>query len=459
MPARINWWLAIAASMAVGLTSGLAGAKDATPPDAGKGAPEKAFHKVKNEYQQHAHNRKPAERIAALKLLEDFPSAEAADLIYITLLGDHSDEVRQAAVSLLASWRDRGDVSAQLLQHMTASTRKDGMDRRAATALRALAGTEDDDLQNRLLKYLDEFLGTPHIDQFLLHEMIDSESPRGDAGENARMLALFARTKFFESHFGFRRCTVQALMQMKSKDALTQLVNLLPRLNGLAQFDAVSHLVIATGQNFGVDAGKWQAWWAQRDDEARENDQARIPPAGSYIKVREYYGIPICSRRVVFVLDTSGSMRGKKIGAAQAELIRAVRDLPADVEFSIIAFDNSVRVWQNTLMPATEEMKQIAVNFVLDQQARNNTASFDALEAAFGLDPEAIYFVSDGAPHGGKIEVPADIVATISKWNRVRRISIHSIGIDTKSDKSANPFSRFMKALAQANWGVYRAVN
>ena len=96
---------------------------------------------------------------------------------------------------------------------------------------------------------------------------------------------------------------------------------------------------------------------------------------------------------------------------------------------------------------------------VLEQEARNNTASYDALEAAFELDPEAIYFLSDGAPRGGKIDAPGEIVSSLSGFNRVRRVSIHSIGIDTKSDTSVNPFARFMKALADANWGIYKAVD
>jgi hypothetical protein len=342
---------------------------------------------------------------------------------------------------------------------MTTATRKDGMDLKAIGALRALAGTEDAALQERVLKYLDEFLGTPQVDQFLLHEMIDAESPRGDAGEMLRMLVLFSRAQFFDADFGFRRCTLQGMAQVKSKDALTHLINLLPRLKGLVQFDVVTHLVVSTGQNFGDDAAKWKAWWAMHQNQPEALEKPKIPPVGSYGKFGDYYGIPICAKRVVFVLDTSGSMRGGKIEAAQTELIRAVRELPREVSFSIVAFDSTVRIWQRELVPATEQMKQIAVNVVLEQQARNDTASYDALEAAFGLNPEAIYFLSDGAPRGGKIDAPGDIIATISKWDRVRRISIHSIGIDTKADQSVNPFARFMSALADANWGIYRAVD
>src|SRR5438477_169454 len=87
-----------------------------------------------------------------------------------------------------------------------------------------------------------------------------------------------------------------------------------------------------------------------------------------------------------------------------------------------------------------------------DAASRKDTATYDALEAAFDLEPEAIFLLSDGAPQGGKIDNPAEIVASVSTGNRVRRLSIHSIGIDTR-DAAVSPFARFMKGLAEANWG------
>jgi uncharacterized protein YegL len=161
---------------------------------------------------------------------------------------------------------------------------------------------------------------------------------------------------------------------------------------------------------------------------------------------------------VVFVLDTSASMRGGKIEAAKSELMRVIKELPKEVYFSVIAFDGSIRVWQRDLVPATEQMKHIAVNVVLEQPLGPKTASYDALEAAFELNPEAIYFLSDGAPVGGKIDDPGEIVGTISGVNRVRRVSIHSVGVDTNIP-SAAIFARFMKSLAESNWGVYKPVN
>ena len=149
-------------------------------------------------------------------------------------------------------------------------------------------------------------------------------------------------------------------------------------------------------------------------------------------------------------------MRGAKIDAAKTELIRAIKELPKEVYFDVIAFDNTVRVWRPELVAADEQAKRVAANVVLEQPLKFKTASYDALEAAFGLNPEAIYFLSDGAPFGGKIDDPKTIISTISEINRVRRVSIHAIGVATNL---SSILESFMKGLAAANWGIYKPVN
>ncbi|MBI3865137.1 MAG: VWA domain-containing protein [Planctomycetia bacterium] len=425
---------------------------------AAKAPTDKAFKLAKKDFQQKVHAKKSADRAAALRLLADFPIPDSADLVYVTLLDDRAEEVRRPAIEFLYSLRDRSDVTDKLLQRMTATTRKDGMDVRAIGTLQALGGTEDDQLQFKVLDYLNEFLGTPQADQYQLHGMIDELSREKADAEVMRMLMLFTRTELFNRHFGFRRCVVQGLFEIKEREAITHLINLLPRFKGLVQFDVVTHLVAATGQDFGDDAGKWKQWWTENQGKTTADDKPKIPPMSQYGKFGEYHGIPICAKRVVFVLDTSLSMRGAKIDAAKAELIRAIRALPKEVNFSVISFDNTVRIWQRELVSATEQMKHIAVNVVIEQPLGSNTASYDALEAAFSLEPEAIFFLSDGAPMGGKIDDPKQIVHDLSSLNRVRRISVHSIGVDTNLAGAAI-FARFMKSLAETNWGIYKAVN
>jgi len=443
---------------AAGLATSEIGAKDGSRPATAKAPPDPAFAKVKKDFQQKIHAKKPADRIAALKLLEDFPTGDAAELLYVTLLDDKSSDVRQAAVALLAAWRDRSEVTDKLLARMNSASRKSGMDIRAVGALQALAGTENEGLQSGLLKYLDEYLGQPQSNQFALHEMIDAQSARGEPAEALRMLMLFTRAQFFNGHFGYRRCLVQGLMEVKDLEALTHLIDLLPKFKGLVQYDVVSHLIAATGQNFGDDAAKWKSWWARNRGQKQVVEKPKNPSIGNYGNYGEYYGIPICAKRVVFVLDTSLSMKGARIDAAKTELIRAIKALHKEVFFDVIAFDNTVRVWQSELVPASEPMKQLAVNVVIEQPLKFKTASYDALEKAFELDPEAIFFLSDGAPFGGKIDAPAAILATIGEWNRVRRVSIHSIGVGVKEPK-AEVYAAFLRDLAEKNWGIYKPVN
>ena len=109
-------------------------------------------------------------------------------------------------------------------------------------------------------------------------------------------------------------------------------------------------------------------------------------------------------------------------------------------------------------MPATDVNKRLAVNVVIEQPLGPRTASFDALEGAFELNPEVIFFLSDGAPFGGKIDAPAEILSTVGGWNKVRRISIHSIGVGVR-DPAAKVYADFLKGLAEQNWGVYKPVN
>jgi hypothetical protein len=91
------------------------------------------------------------------------------------------------------------------------------------------------------------------------------------------------------------------------------------------------------------------------------------------------------------------------------------------------------------------------------QSTHSNTASYDAVETALSFDTEAIYFLSDGAPHGGKIAAPVDIVAAISAINRSRRVSIYTIGIG--AGIPGGPLDLFLKTLAEQNFGLYRRID
>jgi uncharacterized protein YegL len=269
-------------------------------------------------------------------------------------------------------------------------------------------------------------------------------------------LKLFSQARYFEKNFGYRRCVVQGLVQVKVREAIPFLIELIPTLKGIVQFDVIMHLTRATGQNLRDDVAMWRAWWA-RQAAGEPLKESPPPPAELYGKFGSFYGLPICAKRVVFVVDTSGSMNGPKLDAAKRELIATIKELPQEVAFGLVIFSNSIRIWQGELVPATTQMKELAIKTVQSQEARGDTSTYDALEAAFTLDPEAIYLLSDGAPTSGKIVAPNEIVGTIAAFNKLRRVSIFTVGIDT-NDTTAVMFARFMRGLAEANWGEYQAV-
>jgi hypothetical protein len=109
------------------------------------------------------------------------------------------------------------------------------------------------------------------------------------------------------------------------------------------------------------------------------------------------------------------------------------------------------------LMVASPQNKEQAAAYVRSQGLNLQTASYDALEAAFNFDTEAVYFLTDGAPHGGKVVAPDAIVEVITRLNRTRRVTINSIGIGVGTE--GNVFDTFLKTLSERNYGEYKRVD
>jgi hypothetical protein len=262
----------------------------------------------------------------------------------------------------------------------------------------------------------------------------------------------------FVNHFGVRRAVVGALVRLDRLEAMGELIRFLADVQGEARADILKYLSSVTGQNLAGDAKAWATWWRQN----RENFV--LPPPGARAVVAlaaadtaYYYGLPIYAQRLVFVIDTSGSMAGGRLDAAKRELIDAIRNLHEDSQFAIVVFNSEVEVWQKKLVPANKANKEVAMAYVLSQPARSATASYDALETAFLFDAEAIFFLSDGAPTSGKFVAPGDIINVISVGNRSRRESIYTIGI--APGLPDGPMEWFMKTLAEQNMGQYRRVD
>jgi Ca-activated chloride channel family protein len=108
-------------------------------------------------------------------------------------------------------------------------------------------------------------------------------------------------------------------------------------------------------------------------------------------------------RNIIFVLDISGSMEGKRLEDAKNAIVYLLGELTTTVNFNLIAFEEKPRPWSKTLMPMNEENKNGAIAFVGTLKAYGGTKMLPALKTSFDLitDPRKQYyilFLTDGKP-------------------------------------------------------------
>ncbi len=414
------------------------------------------FNKAKRTLSPMLRSKLTEDRVSAVKKLQKFPIADAVKLLNVSL-GDSEPEVRQAAFDTLLDLSDKQEVcdTLMLLAKKAVHRKDDG--EMAVPLVAVLLASSLPAVQRDTGEFLEKTFATNHGAQVVL--TLADELGNHRAERDVTILSRLAKTKVFANHFGVRRAVVHALTQIPKKPALGALIEMMEQIKGEAQADAVEHLTQVTGQIFGMETAAWQRWWDDVKDTYEYpkrvvQEPYRSVPIGT---PEYYYGLPLFAERLVFVLDTSGSMAGPRIEAAKRELLRAIAGLPEHAEFGIVVFNSTVDTWQKHLVPATSQSKKAGAIYVNSQSTHSNTASYDALEAAFHFDTEAIYFLSDGAPHGGKIPAPVDIVAAITAANKTRRISLYTIGIG--AGIPGGPLDAFLQALAEQNLGLYRRID
>uniref|UniRef100_A0A3Q2YQP8 Inter-alpha-trypsin inhibitor heavy chain 3b, tandem duplicate 2 n=1 Tax=Hippocampus comes TaxID=109280 RepID=A0A3Q2YQP8_HIPCM len=84
-------------------------------------------------------------------------------------------------------------------------------------------------------------------------------------------------------------------------------------------------------------------------------------------------------KNVVFVIDKSGSMRGKKIEQTRTALIHILNDLAEDDFFGLITFDSSLYYWKQELVQANSQNVKSAKEFAGNIREHGGTNINEAL--------------------------------------------------------------------------------
>lgn len=160
-------------------------------------------------------------------------------------------------------------------------------------------------------------------------------------------------------------------------------------------------------------------------------------------------GVDVDDRKVVpkdvaLVLDTSGSMAGKKLEQARKALRFCVENLNEGDRFEILRFSTEIERLFDGLVEATKPNRARATEFIERLKPIGGTAIDEALKRALALKSEVrgpksddrpfvVIFLTDGKPTVGTTD-EQQIVANVKRTNESRtRVFCFGIGTDVNT--------------------------
>lgn len=271
-----------------------------------------------------------------------------------------------------------------------------------------------------------------------------------------------------------RAAAIAALERLWTPEAVGALVDRLADEDGRLVMDIVMALRRMTDRDIGTDPQDWKIWWNAH------GKAFKMPPPPSEGGCRlnrpstraksSFFGLPILSKRVTFVLDVSGSMKNedevaagrRKIDVALEELARAVGGLPDDARFNVVllsteATRRKMRSLAPRLVPASASHRAKAVDAVarawgvLEGEKRGRGDIFDAIvEAAADPETDTVILLSDGKPTDGTFLERELFLAALARHHRDRRVAVHAVltgsrGVDAE----------MMRGISRVTGGVF----
>ncbi|QEH37745.1 von Willebrand factor type A domain protein [Aquisphaera giovannonii] len=137
-------------------------------------------------------------------------------------------------------------------------------------------------------------------------------------------------------------------------------------------------------------------------------------------------------KTVVFVLDRSGSMAGKKIEQARKALKSVLNNLREDDLFNIVVYDDRSESFRPELQRYTSRTREEAERFVENIREGGSTNIDAALKDALAMirddsRPSYVLFLTDGLPTAGETQELK--IAENCRRDNLRRAKIFSFGV------------------------------
>ena len=224
-----------------------------------------------------------------------------------------------------------------------------------------------------------------------------------------------------------------------------------------------------SGQDLGYAPDAWAKWWSDKK-------KGKLAKDGSLgrkerISVSTYYNFKIFSDRILFVVDVSGSMawpeyHPNRIEVAKRELVKVIKSLNEKTLFNVATFAGHVQFWQKKgEVPATKANIGKALRWIDARLLpRGGTNTYGALMDSLEKNPliDTVFFLSDGIPSVGIIELPEGILIKLRDANRYRKVIFNTVALAMgkasieKAQKYEDPdeMAAFMKKIADLTGGT-----
>lgn len=395
-----------------------------------------------------------------VKALANYYEDEAHEMLFKLAKDALTLNISRFAVNGLAQIENKR--TTELLWKLVDDTKAHGAIR--AEAFNMLFIRHDDNVDAKLSSAIDD--KAPEVR--LAAIMIAAETKRSD-------LASKIVASLTAPEWNVRCAAVRACEKLKIEESVGPLIELWKKETGRIEEDIHKALLVITGKSFGPDWRFWEAWFSSLDQPPKAAEKP-----GDYVS---YHGLKTKSKNIAFVIDRSGSMLeevkakhdgyggegvkakdGTKLAMVQAELIRVIKSLPEDTLFNIVAFESTVVSWKDMQVKADKKTKEDAIKWVEKLTANGQTNIYDALVEAFGritkggkvnteykTGPDTIFLLSDGLPNVGTISKMPEILEAVKQMNRIRQVTIHTIGVGTMT-------KMFLEPLAQQNGGTFKLI-